>query len=92
MNIIFNFLQVLPPTDQKSRSVSQYCSYDDLTFQQSINRLGEDSQWSGVKYEMWGEVPLQRERYYQCITEYSTEQYSKVQYNEIPVQYSNINE
>ena len=28
----------------------------------SNSRLGEDEQWYGVQYEMWGEVPLERER------------------------------
>ena len=61
--------QVLPPTDQQSRSVSEYCAHDSHnwdgntnTFLESIARLGEDEQWYGVQYEMWGEVPLERER------------------------------
>ena len=32
------------------------------TFLESISRVGESSDWYGVPYEMWGEVPLQRER------------------------------
>ena len=42
--------------------MSELCSYHPLTFLQSIARLGESEDWHGVKYEMWGEVPLQRER------------------------------
>ena len=42
--------------------MSDYCSYDPNTFLESIARVGESEDWYGVEYEMWGEVPLQRER------------------------------
>ena len=32
------------------------------TFQDAINRVGESEDWYGVPYEMWGEIPQQRER------------------------------
>lgn len=69
IKIIGSGIQVLPPTDQQSRSVSEYCAHDSHkwdgntnTFLESIARLGEDEQWYGVQYEMWGEVPLEREK------------------------------
>ena len=49
--------------------MSEYCAHDSHnkdgntnTFLESIARLGEDEQWYGVQYEMWGEVPLEREK------------------------------
>ena len=49
--------------------MSEYCAHDSHngdgntnTFLESIARLGEDDQWYGVQYEMWGEVPLEREK------------------------------
>ena len=71
IKIIGSGIQVLPPTDQQSRSVSDYCAHDSHngegntdtnTFLESIARLGEGEQWYGVQYEMWGEVPLEREK------------------------------
>ena len=32
------------------------------TFMDSLARVGEGKQWYGVRYEMWGQVPLEREK------------------------------
>ena len=49
--------------------MTDYCAHDSHnwdgnteTFLESIARLGESEDWAGVQYEMWGEVPLQREK------------------------------
>jgi len=70
IKIIGSGVQVLPPTNQVYGELTNFCSHDShnkddpttTTFLDSIARVGESSDWYGVPYEMWGEVPLQRER------------------------------
>ena len=61
---------MLPPTNQVTKELSEYCAHDShnkdapatTTFLDSIARVGESEEWYGVPYEMWGEVPQQREK------------------------------
>ena len=70
IKIIGSGTQVLPPTDQGSRSLEEYCAHDShnagdtdtSTFTDAIARLGEDDQWFSNPFELWGEVPLEREK------------------------------
>jgi len=71
IKIIGSGVQVLPPTDQITKFPEQFCAHDshngdsesnNNTFMEAIDRVGESKDWYGVPYEMWGEVPLQRER------------------------------
>ena len=62
--------KVLPPTNQITRDLTEFCAHDShnkeetstTTFLDAIRRVGESDDWYGVPYEMWGEVPLERER------------------------------
>ena len=62
--------KVLPPTDQVTKTPEEYCAHDShnagdtttTTFLDSITRVGESQDWYGVPYEMWGQVPQQREK------------------------------
>ena len=61
---------MLPPTNQITRDLTEFCAHDShnkedtssTTFLDAIRRVGESGDWYGVPYEMWGEVPLERER------------------------------
>ena len=62
--------QVLPPTNLITRLLPEFCAHDSHnkgdnttnSFLEAIARVGEGEEWYGVPYEMWGEVPLQREK------------------------------
>mmetsp|Transcript_15451 Transcript_15451/g.23322 ORF Transcript_15451/g.23322 Transcript_15451/m.23322 type:complete len:779 (+) Transcript_15451:122-2458(+) len=62
VKVIASGTQVLPPTDQSSRSLDAYCAYDDEagTFLDAIAAVGEDENSLGTHYESWGEIPQQR--------------------------------
>lgn len=62
IKVIGSGIQVLPPTDQKSRSVSSYCAYDGSggTFDKAIADVGEGVEWLGTDYESWAEIPQER--------------------------------
>ena len=70
IKIIGSGVQVLPPTDIITRIPQVYCAHDihnkedtnTTTFIDSLARIGEGKQWYGVSYEMWGQVPLEREK------------------------------
>ena len=70
IKIIGSGVQVLPPTDIITRIPEIYCSHDihnagnktTTTFMVSLARVGEGKYWYGVRYEMWGQVPLEREK------------------------------
>ena len=70
IKIIGSGVQVLPPTNQITRPLTDFCAHDSHnaedvttnTFLEAIARVGESSDWYGVPYEMWGEIPQQRER------------------------------
>ena len=70
IKIIGSGVQVLPPTDIITRIPQMYCAHDihnvenktTTTFMDSLARVGEGHQWYGVSYEMWGQVPLEREK------------------------------
>ena len=70
IKIIGSGTQVLPPTDQVTKFPEDFCSHDShnsidnssTTFMDAIARVGESKDWYGVPYEMWGEIPQQRER------------------------------
>ena len=70
IKIIGSGVQVLPPTDIDLHLPAMYCAHDihnvedktTTTFMDSLARVGEGHQWYGVRYEMWGQVPLEREK------------------------------
>ena len=70
IKIIGSGIQVLPPTNLITRLLPEFCAHDSHnkednttnTFLEAIARVGEGEEWYGVPYEMWGEVPLQREK------------------------------
>lgn len=61
VKIIGTGIQVLPPT-YRGRSVSEYCSYDEVdgTFDAANAAVGEDSNLDSSEYEMWSEYPQER--------------------------------
>ena len=69
IKIIGSGTQVLPPTDLWYKSQEDYCAddshnpgHDGASFDDAIARLGEGELWWSNQYELWGEVPQERER------------------------------
>lgn len=64
VKIIASGIQVLPPTDLRSRDAHSYCAYDGAggTFDSSVAAVGEGERSVGTGYESWAEMPQERAR------------------------------
>mmetsp|Transcript_28009 Transcript_28009/g.32651 ORF Transcript_28009/g.32651 Transcript_28009/m.32651 type:complete len:798 (+) Transcript_28009:25-2418(+) len=79
IKVIGSGTQILPPTDQQSRNVNEYCAYDgsDGSFEQSIADVGEGPVWRGTSYESWGEIPQDRTKLLQICQKSINDGYTK---------------